>query len=756
MHTRAGSKDFEPSKIKEAELADKKTSVELVSNADADAYFFRALEGQRGIKLNQSQMDAVRHHHGTALVLAGAGSGKTSVLTSRAGYLLSVHKVNPANLLLITFTRKAAAEMKERIALLPGLSHKMVSDITVGTFHAIFLRLLRAHGYEQQILNNDKYKQSIIKIILKNKGLQDAYEPETLLSRLSAYKMRMMSAYDLPENEPIDIEIKHILLEFEKWKDSNSYIDYDDILLRAYQLLTDHPSVLRQLQTRFTYVMVDEWQDTNPIQYALIQKIAAPENNLFCVGDDDQTIYSFNGADSTIILNFDKEYPNTKVITLDVNYRSNTPIVGLANDVIALNKQRHKKTLKATRRSTVYPYFSRPENGNQEAERVIDSILDEVETDGRSLRDFAILYRTFAASRAIFDKLVLQGIPIITYSQADTFYEQSLVAPIIDHLRLSLDPQNIEAIERILPSLYLSREKTMDYIREQVAYKPEANLLHLLLRVPQLQPFQKKHITERVTLIKRLKNMKPVVAIKEIRTFYEKFLSADKRKNLTYDKGIILETLSEVEESAKGFDSTLGYVSFVNVIIEKNKEMEERRRIPDIDAIHLSTIHGAKGLEYPVVHVIGVIEDIIPHRSALQVDESNDIYVNVKSQDKQQKALEEERRLLYVAITRAKERLHLYAPKYYRSSVANVSRFLLEPYPAPVTQTEAKPRTGSAKAHYTPRRQESKTHTPALVWDCTNSNCIAWMRITNAADHHVETRKCPMCRSDMVKVHKMV
>lgn len=748
MHT------LDTAKINEAQIADTKTSIDLVPSSDHDAYFFRSLEEERSIKLNQPQIEAVRHFQGPALILAGAGSGKTSVLTSRAGYLISFHRVKPSHILLVTFTRKAADEMKERIALLPDLTRKMVNDITVGTFHSIFLRLLRSQGYNQDILSNEKYKLTKIKIILKQMNLQDSYEAETLLSILSAYKLNMKSVQDLPELKPIDREIKQVLIEYEEWKTANHYFDFDDILLESYHLLLNNERVLKALQDRFTYIMCDEWQDTNPIQYNLIQLLAAPENNLFCVGDDDQTIYSFNGADSSIILDFDKSYPTAKVITLDVNYRSNTNIVGLANDVIALNHLRRPKVLKATKRSSHKPYFLQPNNSNEEAELIVDNILRAVQSGARSLSDYAILHRTVAASRAIFDKLVSEGIPFVTYSKGDTFYEHSIVAPVIDHLRLSLDPLNFEALERILPSLYLNREKTMEYVQAHLQIRPNANPLTLLIHLPGLQAFQQQQIKERMTLISKLMLRTPLAAIKEICTIYTKHLNADERKSITYDKEIVLETLSEIEDSAKAFKTVREYLQFVDHIIEKNKQMDVLRRNPDFDAIHLMTIHMSKGLEFPVVYLIGAIEDILPHRSALEADKNKDVFVQLKGAEKKEKALEEERRLMYVAITRAMEELHISSPKYFRGKEAEVSRFLVEPYKV---KEETAVKTGTQSGYQSKNikviRKELQL---TLVWDCVNPDCNAWMRITNNEDQQIGAKKCPMCRSDMKKVNKMV
>ncbi|WP_186578966.1 UvrD-helicase domain-containing protein [Aquibacillus kalidii] len=719
--------------IHDAALADNRTSVELVSDSESDAFFFRALE-ERGILLNEAQIEAVRHFHGPALVLAGAGSGKTRVLTSRAGYLITINKIDPKQIMLVTFTKKASEEMKDRISQLPGLSRLQANQITTGTFHSIFFRLLKSRGYNQQVLSNEKRKQLAIKLILKEQGLRDTYEPETLLAILSDNKSKMKGIDELPSKTSIDKEIKDILNRYEQWKSANNFIDFDDMLLETYHLLKNDHQLLQSMQNRFQYILCDEWQDTNPLQFELIRMISKPNDHLFVVGDDDQTIYSFNGADSSIILNFESLYPNTKLITLDINYRSSTSIIGLANQVIQFNQGRKDKILKGTKRTESPPYFLRPSNTDEEALAIIDRIEKEVNTGNYAYRDFVILHRTNSSSRAVFDQLVVQGIPFLTYSKGETFYEQPIVKPVIDYLRISLDPGNIEAIPSLLPSLFLNREKAMYHLEAEQLINPRKQILKHLRTLSGLKDFQRKQLDERINIVKDLKDLRPVQAVKKVRQFYDHYIETDERKGVTLHKEIMIETLSEIEASASKFETVAAFIEFIDEVNEKNQEMETIRRTPNANAVSLMTIHRSKGLEFPVVFLTGASESILPHSSALDANDRKDMVSKNKGSKKIEAAIEEERRLAYVAITRAKEQLYISSPSFYRGEEIEASRFILDPFKPTADQ----------------KLNKGAKMTQILVWECTSDTCPCWMRLENK-DISKTSRECPMCKGEMLQ-----
>lgn len=732
-------------KIHKTNLADTKTTIDLVKNSEKDAYYFRALE-KRGIKLNQSQLEAVRHFTGPALVLAGAGSGKTRVLTSRVGYLIAYHQVAPSQILLLTFTKKAADEMKERLSTLPGLSWQMVRHILTGTYHSIFLQILRGQGDRRQILSNEKHKHTILKIIMKEMNLSDAYEPETLVALLSHYKNKMLQVSDLPEKSPVDKEIKSILQTYEQRKRENNYMDFDDILLDAYHLLKNHPGLLHTLQGRFQFILCDEWQDTNPIQYELIKMLAAPQNNLFVVGDDDQTIFEFNGADSSIILNFSKNFQETKTYYLNVNYRSTTSIVGLANTIISFNKNRYEKKLDATIESELDPSFIRPSTADEEATIIIENILSAVHRGQRNFKDFAILYRNNSNNRAIFDELVLRGIPFVTFGSSYTFYEHGLIKPVLDHLRLAIDGRNLDAVKGILPTLYLNREKTGLFIEERDLFHPAKNLLIHALEIPHLKEFQKKQIRQRIQLIEKINQKKPMKAVRAIRQVYDKYMETDERKHVTTHKEIMREMLAELESSARRFETVSEFLCFVDIIIERNKEMEKLRKDPEANVVKLMTIHKAKGLEFPVVYLLGASDTILPHKSAIEANVREDMIFNERK--KSDPAIEEERRLVYVAVTRAKEELYISSPAEYRGEKLKVSRFLLEAFTDPEAERDQSV-WGQTRSNSKQQKGEKRLVESILVWDCKNPKCNAWMRIDSYEDSLLEEKSCPLCNEKM-------
>ncbi|WP_375293591.1 3'-5' exonuclease [Caldibacillus sp. 210928-DFI.2.18] len=577
-------------------------------------------------------------------------------------------------------------------------------------------------------------------------NLSDAYEPETLVALLSHYKNKMLQVSDLPEKSPVDKEIKAILQTYEQRKRENNYMDFDDILLDAYHLLKNHTGLLHTLQGRFQFILCDEWQDTNPIQYELIKMLAAPQNNLFVVGDDDQTIFEFNGADSSIILNFSKNFQETKTYYLNVNYRSTTSIVGLANTIISFNKNRYEKKLDATMESELDPSFIRPSTADEEATIIIENILSAVHRGQRNFKDFAILYRNNSNNRAIFDELVLRGIPFVTFGSSYTFYEHGLIKPVLDHLRLAIDGRNLDAVKGILPTLYLNREKTGLFIEERDLFHPAKNLLIHALEIPYLKEFQKKQIRQRIQLIEKINQKKPMKAIRAIRQVYDKYMETDERKHVTTHKEIMREMLAELESSARRFETVSEFLRFVDIIIERNKEMEKLRKDPEANVVKLMTIHKAKGLEFPVVYLLGASDTILPHKSAIEANVREDMIFNERK--KSDPAIEEERRLVYVAVTRAKEELYISSPAEYRGEKLKVSRFLLEAFTDPEAERDQSV-WGRTRSNSKQQKGEKRLVESILVWDCKNPKCNAWMRIDSYEDSLLEEKSCPLCNEKM-------
>lgn len=650
-----------------------KTSTHLIMEEDVDAAYFRALE-QQNVFLNEKQLEAVRTTEGPVLTLAGAGSGKTSVLTTRVGYLVNVKQVHPRNILLLTFTQKAAEEIRSRVAKLPGMNHAASSYVVAGTFHSVFLKLLRSQGYNQQILANEKHKQIMIKKILKELRLKDDYDAETMLAMISLEKNKLNRPKDVKAKTPVEQEFKEVYERFEEVKQRYNYIDFDDILLETYYMLENSAPLLTQLQQRFHYIEVDEFQDTSYAQYEIVKLLATPRNNLFIAGDDDQAIYGWRGASHQIILSFPKEFDNTTIIALNTNYRSNPFIVGLGNEVIKLNQERFDKELYSVREEGVQPFYARPATTLDEANQILQLIQEKVESGERNFKDFCLLYRTHSVSRSLLDQLTIHKIPFIKHGASQSFYEHSLIKPVLDHLRLVIEPFRLESLSNILPTMYIGRDDCISFIeREQWKYGEGRfpSLLHFLLLNPSLKPFQVKKVNERIDFIKFIKELEPKKALKEIihgKGKYLEYLQSNDRSSFTMHKDIQEEMLEELMESATRFTDIPAYLQFIDEAIQGQKEMEALKTMPQKDAVSLMSIHNAKGLEFPCVFLLGASDGILPHTSSLK--DANDRVTETSE------ALEEERRLLYVAITRAKEELYISSPQFFRGKKLDISRFL--------------------------------------------------------------------------------
>ena len=502
-------------------------------------------------------------------------------------------------------------------------------------------------------------------------------------------------------------------------------------------------------------------------------------------------------------------------MTLDINYRSLSSIVGLGNEIIRVNERRRPKQLRSTRKSSSVPLYLRPGDPDQEAELLLTHITEQVREHGKQYRDHAILYRTANNSRAIFEQLVMREIPFIHYENGDLFYEQWIVKPLMDHLRLSLERRNFTAMEGMLHTLYINRDKGMAFIRQQDAPRPKKGPLSHLLSFPGLKDFQIENIRDRTKLIKSLKAMEPLQAVQEMRRqFYDKFLEADERQEITLHKEFIQEGLDELEASAKRFGDIAEFVEFVDRLIVIHKEMAAMKRDEQADAVRLMTIHKSKGLEFPSVCLIGASEGILPHTSALDAERRDDQRPLSDKEDKALDALEEERRLAYVAITRARDELIVSSPGFYRGRKAEVSRFFrdvfvtdeqskqgnripnkvggsttrtsfsakrtirIETSTSTSTKRSSLPSsTGRATMSTTTsqrsqrigsdsgsapssQRQAASAATEIVdVWLCTSVNCKGWQRVNAripTETRNRESKACPLCQSPMKQGRKEV
>ncbi|WP_282155825.1 ATP-dependent helicase [Cytobacillus gottheilii] len=649
-----------------------------VPQVESDFYF--QLLSDYGIQLNEPQKAAVKAVEGPVLVIAGAGSGKTTVLTSRIGYMIHTKNIDPSRILLVTYTTKASLDMIERLSRIPGINRTASRSVIGGTYHSICLKILRSEGYSFTVLSSERKKQIMIKTILKRIGRQDDYTAEAVLNVISSWKNSMKRPEDIDAETEMKKELITVYAKYEELKEKDNLFDFDDMLLEVYKIFKFSPEILAKYQEKFQYILCDEFQDSCSVQYEIIKMLASPSNNLCIVGDDSQTIYGFRSASASYMINFHKVYPDCTRIIMDINYRSGPSVVGLANAIIHNNKKQIKKTLKVANAENHEVQFSHPQTSDEEADEIVKDILKK-QAAGMELRDMAVLYRTHAIGRAIFEKLLMADIPFVTYQKSnETFYKNTFIRPLLALLKLSHNYSDTDSMIEAAPILYISRSE-MGQVIEEVSYsygeETPKDLLGLVMKriADRKNGFQQKRLMAKLGAIQSLKKMTAPQAIREIRKGtidYEKQLELDERKRLTISSEIIYETLDECEQAARGFSTPKAFLNFIQRVEEKNEEMEELRMQPDIEAVRLMTIHTSKGLEFEQVYAIGWAEGILPHVSSLDMEQKAD------SHSSPEELLEEERRLAYVCLTRAKKYLSISSPKMHRDQQVQISRFLEE------------------------------------------------------------------------------
>jgi DNA helicase-2/ATP-dependent DNA helicase PcrA len=636
--------------------------------------------------LNQPQLEAVKNTEGPTMVIAGAGSGKTRVLTYRIAYLME-QGVDPFNILALTFTNKAAKEMKSRIAEIVGNSE--AKNISMGTFHSVFSRILRHHsdklGYPSNFTIYDTQdSRSLIKSIIKDLKLDDkVYKPAMVGSRISTAKNNLISAAAYQSNTEIISEDRQSgrphLFEIYKAYEKRCFLagamDFDDLLFKTNVLFRDHPEVLHFYQHRFRYILVDEYQDTNYSQYILVKKLAAVFQNICVVGDDAQSIYSFRGANIQNILNFKNDYPDFKLFKLEQNYRSSKTIVNAANSVIAKNKDQIQKNVWTSNEEGSKIKVIRTLTDNEEGKTVVNDIYETKVNEQAINSDFAILYRTNAQSRAFEEQLRKMNLPYKIYGGL-SFYQRKEIKDLIAYYRLTANPQDEEALKRIINYPKRGIGKTS---MEKVAVC--ANHFGVsfwdILSNPQQYPCSiptgtRHKMNDFVTMIKSFQIDLDKKDAYELGTHIAK--SSGILKDLYNDKSpegvsryeniqALLTGLKEFTETTTDKDSIYlnDFLMDVALLTDADQDKDE-----DKDKITLMTIHASKGLEFKYVYVVGLEENLFPSQMAL----------NSRTE------LEEERRLFYVAVTRAEKACTLtYATsrfKWGNLTTAEPSRFIEE------------------------------------------------------------------------------
>ncbi|MFR6022472.1 MAG: DNA helicase PcrA [Clostridia bacterium] len=625
-------------------------------------------------QLNDKQYEAVVNTEGPCLVIAGAGSGKTKVLTHKIAYLIDEKGVLPWNILAITFTNKAANEMKERIE---GLVGDVAKDIWMGTFHSVCVRILRRFidriGFDSSFIIFDTSDQrTLIKACIKNIGLDDKmFTDRSVQSEISNAKNEMLEPdqYTLRANG--DFRKEKIALVYEMYQKrlkENNAIDFDDIINYTIKILMDNPDVLEYYSDKFKYVLVDEYQDTNKSQFTLVTLLASKNGNITVVGDNDQGIYSFRGADISNILNFERDFPGTKIIKLEQNYRCTGNILKAANSVIKNNEVKYKKQLWTENDVGNLPKVYSAKNEYDEGTYIATQIEHLRREEKYNYSDFAILYRMNTQSRAIEEILRREGIPYKIIGGLK-FYERKEIKDVISYLRLIQNPSDNISLKRVINEPKRGIGKTsLDNI-EKLAEDTGISMYEIIKNADQYG-LNRVFLNSRefVNVIEELRNKKDDIKISE--------LIKETLNKSGYTKALEEENTIEAENRIENLDE------FLTVAIEFEDESAENKLSDFLEGITLSsdidnmeetddsvtlmTLHSAKGLEFPVVFLVGMEEGIFPGYKSIS----------------EPKELEEERRLCYVGITRAKKNLFLTCSKqrtiFGSTSCNPISRFLKE------------------------------------------------------------------------------
>lgn len=613
-------------------------------------------------KLNDRQIEAVKCVDGPLLVLAGAGSGKTRVLTTRIAYLISELGINPYNILAITFTNKAAKEMKGRVIDMLGDNAKRIQ---ISTFHSFGVTILRENydklGYKENftILDSDD-TLTVIKKIIKELNLDPKeYNPKAIKNRISGAKNQILSPEEYKKYANTDFEEKVTLIyeKYEKKLKANNSVDFDDLLILPINLFRTNPDVLKKYQERFQYILIDEYQDTNEAQYILVKMLSAKYKNICVVGDESQSIYSFRGSNYRNILNFERDYPNCKTVLLEQNYRSTSNILDAANEVIIHNKQRKDKNLWTENGVGEKIVYHRAYDEKDEAYYVMNEIKKLI-NDGVTRDRIAVLYRTNAQSRTMEESLLRENIPYKVIGSF-YFYNRKEIKDLISYLKLIYNPDDDVSLTRVIntPKRGIG-DKTISDLNSK------ADLLNRSLYevIDSGKPLEFKKI------IQELRNEKDNCTLTELvdLVLNKSGMKDELEREKTIDSEIRLENLEEFKSITRNFEESYGIVSLEEFLLEISLVADMNEHKDDVDVVTLMTVHSAKGLEFDYVFIIGLEEGIFPHNNSLISDNE----------------IEEERRLCYVAITRAKNRLWLVnALKrtiYGMDSVNPPSRFLNE------------------------------------------------------------------------------
>lgn len=602
---------------------------------------------------NREQEEAITHKGGPLMVLAGPGSGKTLVITYRVKWLIENAGVHPSNILVITFTRAAAEEMKKRFFMFDGMEN---APVTFGTFHSVFFMILRyAYRYTAANIIREDVKRRYIKEMTENMELEIEDENEFLsgiINEISYVKGEMMSLSYYHSNNCSDELFAQIYEGYEKRLREENLIDFDDMLVFCYELLKEREDIRTLWQNKFQHILIDEFQDINKVQYEIIRMLAGKGDHLFIVGDDDQSIYRFRGARPEIMLGFEEDYPEAKKVILNTNYRCSEEIVESAEHLISHNTKRFPKNMQAARGSKVPITFRNLKDAGEECTDILKGIRFYYKK-GIPLEDMAVIFRTNTQPRLLVGRLMEYNIPFQMRDVIPNIFDHWIARNILTYIKLAMGNRDRKLFLQVMnrPKRYISRSMITE--------------AQVDLKKLKQQTFGKKWLYEKIDKLEMdlylLRKMEPYAAIQYIRNGigYEDYMNeyAQFRRMNPDD---LEEVLNQIQESAKEYHSFEEWFAYIESYGEElRKQMEAGRQ--QKSGVTLTTMHSSKGLEYEVVFVMDINEGVTPHKKA------------VKEAD-----LEEERRLFYVAVTRAKTYLFLYSVKEVYQKDAQISRYIGE------------------------------------------------------------------------------
>lgn len=644
--------------------------------------------------LNPPQREAVLHGDGPLLILAGAGSGKTRVITYRIAHLIRERGVDPGNILAVTFTNKAADEMRKRVEQLlhpsPG-TDRGLGGLWISTFHSACVRILRQHsdriGMKRQfVIYDETDRGSLMKACMKDLSIDDArYQPRAVIARISALKNNLIDAEQYGRTSAqygFEEAVYRVYSLYEERLRQAGGLDFDDLLMATVRLLEGHQDVRAYYQGLFHHTLIDEYQDTNHAQYRLVRLLTEQHRDLCVVGDDDQSIYRFRGADIANILNFEKDYPDATVVKLEQNYRSTENILGAAGAVVSRNVGRKDKQLWTRKQGGEAILCYKAVDEKDEARYVCGTIQQQVD-EGKGLRDAAVLYRTNAQSRALEDALRNRGIPYRIFGGL-RFYDRKEIKDIIAYLRVLLNPADAVSLRRIInvPARGIG-ETTIE--RLERAAESAGTGLYQAATDPEhagITASATKKLQAFIAMMERIRADLGVVTLTDLvrRVIHETGYVTVLEQDRSVESRIRIENLNELMTATEDFleqhhdGSIEAFLDQVALISDAEQKTAAESRGAGTDSVTLMTLHNAKGLEFPLVFMVGMEEGLFPHSRSAEREED----------------LEEERRLCYVGMTRAKERLiltHAMERRLYGYPQSNIVSRFIEDVPKEYVET---------------------------------------------------------------------